>query len=466
MQLVSVHFDGSCIANTPLDGRLWLVPAGFSALKVNDSEVVLQLEPGEHGVDIPVGNLPLVFIAEDFQVKVENLLISPPPPFSMSDIERMWDDVIGSEIRPIKGPVIGQGSVLDEINLRKYGLSLSEVAQAIMSTRQLLTQWPVVHSRARRWVPIGRRGGVEEVSVTERSAKASVGGYVDGRLVPERSARRIVEPGLWKSKDLSVACGQLFDLVRGANSVGVGPEVCLAEASARAAPRSRNRDEPVSSWPSVARRAYIDVVRALFVASSGGDATGPVPLCRVWELYESWVASQVLKQLSSELGDWSQGSCQWWSCWWGSAASGIGFHVQPAIGQKKVSQAVGRPGIQSVSSMLVPDIMVSRWSDGLVGDLTFIDAKFRRPHTSMKSGDVAEALSKYLWGVRIADEGSSFPQSRALIASPVPSGSMFMRNKSQISSVRFHPYSSIPNPLKGPALTREGVETVSETKLR
>ena len=115
----------------------------------------------------------------------------------------------------------------------------------------------------------------------------------------------------------------------------------------------------------------------------------------------------------------------------------VTFVVHPAIGRDALDQHdASLPAVCSVSSDLTPDVLIE-----LKGSRRFIlviDAKRRLTETAMESAEVAEAGSKYVWGIRDASGTHDGVVDEVVIASSAPPGAMH----SELSKIR--PVQTLP----------------------
>ncbi|MFA9432815.1 hypothetical protein [Egicoccus sp. AB-alg2] len=89
-------------------------------------------------------------------------------------------------------------------------------------------------------------------------------------------------------------------------------------------------------------------------------------------------------------------------------------------------------GIFSISSVLRPDCVVVVEEDGIAPRVVAVDAKKRQ--AAMDAGDVAEAASKYVWGLRRSSPGAvaTVAVDRVVVAAPAGGGPMFDQTLSRI----------------------------------
>jgi hypothetical protein len=104
----------------------------------------------------------------------------------------------------------------------------------------------------------------------------------------------------------------------------------------------------------------------------------------------------------------------------------------------------------SLSATLIPDVAIVVSSTETERPVvTLLDAKKRTTTTAMMPADVAEAASKYLWGIRWLDENAStspFAVARVVVVSSAPAATM-NSPLSLIESVELRPAFSSGNDL-------------------
>jgi hypothetical protein len=207
----------------------------------------------------------------------------------------------------------------------------------------------------------------------------------------------------------------------------------LSEPFDRLARRSRTLDsrpdQPFSSWTPNARRCYAAIVTALMTVKELGVGTLSCPLTDLWRLYEDWIGAecaQILSSIATEVHPLVSGpaKCAWHGAWITENGTEVTILAQPTIGKdlSDFGQLLPQP-IRSITSDLRPDVLMSmRTKDGKCS-LLAIDAKQRTMVTAMKPEEVAEAGSKYLWGIRNASDDSAI--ERTIIASSASPQQMY-----------------------------------------
>ena len=282
-----------------------------------------------------------------------------------------------------------------------------------------------------RWQHLELPGGREDPVLTARRGARYPGLPSKGGTLPARSARRIGADPPWTSQTLARAAVRALHHVRGAEWLGSADERRVVEqplldVAARAAGDAAQPDPPLSSWPAQARR-LLELLLAIGAAASAtedDDSPTRAPLCYVWRLYEAWVASEVLYGIDrrddtvrTEFVTGRPGY-EW-----------LTTHAVPggeliACAQLRVGSALDHlanrlpAGIRSNTSVLIPDVCVFLVRTDHRTECVVVDAK-RRSSVTMAPDDVAEAASKYVWGLRIGPEGGLEPRvdiAKAIIA--------------------------------------------------
>jgi hypothetical protein len=168
------------------------------------------------------------------------------------------------------------------------------------------------------------------------------------------------------------------------------------------------------------RTYYVEALRAFSALEASRVGIHEVPLSRLWELYEAWVAARCFGVLCRHFGEpdatrsGTSGAARWIAEWY-AGERGVFMYAQPAIGAQRV-ELTPSGTVESISSTLIPDVVVAV-QDGSERPTVFvIDAKKRGVGTAMTAGDVAEAASKYLWGIVWEGSNSVRAVQRVLVA--------------------------------------------------
>jgi hypothetical protein len=415
-----------------------LVPRELS--QVSRSPGLLVLGPPQNAdqlsADMVAGAVPLIYLHEG-RPQVAWLEIPPPPPLTFSDLKLMWKQVGDAGLpMPDSVPVQGRlpsGSLdLHEQLLVDYLETAHELARGVLSN------WPRLRASRTRWQHIELPGGREDPVLTARQGARYPGLKTPRGDLPARSARRIGADPAWTSQTLAHAASRAVRHLRDAEWLGTAEERRAVErpfldVAARAAGDPARQDPPLSSWPTQARQLLELLLAIGAIASATADQSATnAPLCYMWRLYEAWIASEVLRgfdqrheAIRTSLSTGREG-CEWLATW--DVPSGEVI----VCSQLRVGGALANPGsrlpvgIRSNTSALIPDVSVF-----FVGVERFsyvvIDAK-RRSSISMAPDDVAEAASKYVWGLRIEPSGGEEPRidiDRAIIATTASAPTMF-----------------------------------------
>jgi hypothetical protein len=244
----------------------------------------------------------------------------------------------------------------------------------------------------------------------------------NGRSVPLKTLRQRGDSTDWHSNKLSGVTHRVAEELRRLSTNQ--PELAelaspFDRASRRARTKSRRPDQSLSSWTPHARRCYTTAVATLLTVSELG--TGPLscPLTSLWALYEDWIGAVLVDAITGILGIpgvpvLGPLNCSWHSQWVPDGMR-VSLLAQPTVTATPVDFSGTLPHpIHSVTSNLRPDYIVSVDRPGSEPNLFVIDAKQRTTRTAMDPEDVAEAGSKYLWGIR---RGDDLPVEQVLIAS-------------------------------------------------
>lgn len=391
------------------------------------------------GPDLLVGSVPLVTWEPDLcSIAVESLDVPAPPPFEEDDIATMWKALLDFRTS-LASSVASQGRDAGSAIAAGQPLATEALPRAISGCRRLIRRWPINESRETVWRPADMRGGREDLKATDRLG-ARHGGVSNGlQVIPDRIARRQRGTIPWTSVRLSGACRTLAAYLREVGLDGSGRALVqpLELVAERAAPVQRVPDPPLSSWPSQARSTFWAVIEALVGLAASGRGDAQVPLSDVWRIYESWIALRSLVVLEQRFGPVKPvGDGTAWSCEWDLGEIVVRLHSQREIGASPGGPDSGHPdGVISVSSDLRPDVLISVTST--VGDqaLLCIDAKRRITATQLDAGDVATAASKYLWGIRIANDPGVLPVAKVLIVSSAGLAAVHDIERSRIFSL-------------------------------
>lgn len=419
---------------------------------LNRGDDWLEIEPkaqgvGTEGPDVLVGDLPLP-VYEGHRMIVDWMSLPPPLPLRMGDISTMWGRI--AELGyPLPNMNIAQGlhsaaaaSVTDSPSI---GLELLPKAHA--AAMSLLTQWPVVESSTSVWRPIDVPGGREDERLTDRLAgRWSAVRRADERLLPGRTARTVPSEASWSSSSLSAAAlraRHALDDLGHETGFEVPARRTFDLLARQAWPLRAVADPPLSSWPPVAADT-IYMLRAL-LASLDAAVAGPrrAPLSYVWRLYEAWVAAELGHLLASIPGittaipPKSGPGCDWYARYELGRSEFIVAAQARVAATPQSCPPIEDADLHSITSVLRPDLLIaSRLAPGESWQVIVFDAKHRIAGQTMDASAVAEAGSKYLWGIR--RESLDCGVNRVVIVSTEDTGAMF-DSDALIDSVRFLP---------------------------
>lgn len=423
---------------------------------VSRSPGLVVLGPPEHsdqlGADIVAGSVPLLYLDGD-RARIAWLELPPPAPLTLSDLGAMWQQLADAEL-PIPASVAVQGRLPSGRLVLHEQLLVDYLEPAHRLARELLAHWPRLRGSRLRWQHLELPGGREDPVLTASRGARFPGLSTARGPLPARSARRISADPPWTSRTLARAAVRAVHHLRGAEWLGSPEERGTVErpfldVAARANLDPTRPDPPLSSWPAQARQ-LLELLLALGAVASATTDERPAnaPLCYVWRLYEAWVASEVLLAFDQRDDTVRTGlvtgrpGCEWLASW--STPGG----ELVVCAQLRVGRLPGHLdhtlafGVRSNTSLLIPDVSIF-----LVGadrvSYVVVDAK-RRSAAGMAPDDVAEAASKYVWGLRLDPPCGAEPRidvDRAIIATTAAAPTMYSTD-GRIDAVTVRPGSS------------------------
>ena len=395
--------------------------------------------------DVLVGRLPVV-TRDGRRLRAEYIELPPPQPFNETDVTLMWETVKASSV-PLLSGISAQGrlDLADPSALRAEELEPEFLPAAHSAARALVAKWPQLESVQHVWRPLDVTAGREDERNTEK--RAGIFPAItrqDGTRRPTSTSRIVPTGHLWRSNLLAAMAHEVLGRIDRVEADRVpslaAPKLIKPfEAVARQArDHSGALERPLSTWPARATAAATAFGALLSgVAPTDGGRTF-APLCYLWRLYEAWVAVQVFAQLAdddrltqSALSDRGPGD-EWHAVFNGPKGRVI-LVAQPQISDHPESCDILAPtDLVSVSSPLQPDVVVAGEDKSLgTWDIDVYDAKKRTQ--AMTPGDVAEAASKYVWGIRHA-QGGELAVRAVTVVTTIQAGPMF-RSDSRIDSL-------------------------------
>jgi hypothetical protein len=408
-----------------VDGPLLALPSGTTIVDRTVSNIVLgptlldaQQEDG--GPDLLVGLLPLVHWSESTGgPDVAYLDVPPPMPFAPKNAQHMWNEIRSSGT-PVPTSVLAQGRVTagrtEKLNPQQ--LELENVREALAASLRILRRWPRSEDIRFEWRPIDVRAGREDVLYTERHGRSGLSGRWrdDGPVLLDRTARRRPDAPQWQSGQLaslaSALAASMEALAHTTQLDGIAVDYSLRilrELASVARPAALRPDPPISSWPPAARAVYRSLLRAFVQLGNTRADDSRAPLSHFWQLYEAWVGVRVLGILETLLGARAAlttarpGASQLWEARWKLGdGSRVVLLAQPLFsGSNRRVDAESANTCVSLTSDLIPDVLLAATAPASqTARVTVFDAKKRGVTTAMSRADVAEASSKYLWGIR------------------------------------------------------------------
>lgn len=387
----------------------------------------------EHGrePDVLCGRITLVFRASnEDRLETRSLYLPPPSPFAPDAVDTMWDSVCSFGVG-LPGSVALQGHIRAgtalELSEWNVGLELLHVAYASM--RDLMLRWPVSVQGSLVTRPIEMPGGREDARATDRLASRIATTQPGGRRpLPPRTVRRQGRDELWRVHAVATAAEELrlrlqeAGAQRGWHLVDVRFNHMLRTVAGKSATSSATPDPPMSCWPLLLQRTFLAIRGCLAELRAVRAGERSAPLTDLWRLYEAWVGVQVYQALvrlhgppiipaTAGLPGGFVGSPggNWHAKWEFDEGLSVTVCAQLTFGDKAVTVGdMGAGMFRSVTSDLTPDISVFLTKPEMETRLILFDAK-KRSGTGrvLSAGEVGEATSKYLWGIRNAISMSS-----------------------------------------------------------
>lgn len=370
--------------------------------------------------------------------------VPAPHPFDDSDVRVMWEarNRLAIHRRPPTSADADWSSVKSSFGEH---LDWQALLAAVAAAGSILNGWPTRAVPAVAWLPVDRAGGRLLVGTTERSQRShAVPAGVAG--TPARTARRTTTRQDRTLHAVAAVASLLADRLAAlpVPEDGWDARERLAGLFRRVAHRSKPprpvADPPPSGWAASLTSTYSACLRVLSTVHESTEGVAPAPLSEIWELYEAWVAEQVLTELSALLGE-SQaveaaGTCiaRW---------TDIELHLQPLVPAGVNGNAVSILGQEYSAAVgaLQPDILLARRSGGVVRS-AIVEVKKRS--AVMQPDDFTLHASKYLWGIRHLSDPHIVPVVlRVVIAAPLGGPSAALpEGKAEV--LRAHPNSGWP----------------------
>lgn len=328
--------------------------------------------------------------------------------FSQADLRALWDagrQLATWDVRTAVAMIDGSGYAVPEIvgadAVLKNWRALASCARYAAG---MLTHWPTSLERDVAWHAVGVPAGTEDLLATEREAEHRAGLYRrDGRFSVERSARSVGRPRRWTSGAVSAIAQRVLALASATapdDLDALRPALApIAEVARLAEPPPGVTDPDASSWPP----AFIGFVAAALPAvaelTSRARGDGAVPLLDTDELFESWLAGQVVARLSARFG--APTHVEAGVVRWQESSPTIELRIKPVVSKGRPLTGGGKSFFAVGADRLVPDLLLVVHDDVTVS-LAVLDAK---AWTSMQAEQALSESAKYLYGIRSTTEG-------------------------------------------------------------
>jgi len=336
--------------------------------------------------------------------------IPPPLPFDNDDLRTMWTarNRLTMARRP---PTSGDAewarlrrSVGSDVDWQLLEL-------AVWNASVTLSNWPARSIPSVQWLPTDRTGGRILVGVTERSPRShALPSGPSG--MPALTARRSAAAQPRTLHALAAVAALLANALEAVPGINQDPFIrdrltgLFRRVAQRSLPSTPVADPPPSSWPRPLSATYAACVRALTVITAVGPGSSSAPLSELWELYQAWCAEALRAAITAILGP-SGVTSPSTSCigQWSDGSATVELHYQPKITTGGAFSALGQK-YQAAISDLEPDLLLLRQDGNTVRRLV-LDPKKRSGLLGVD--DLTLNASKYLWGIRAADQPARAP---------------------------------------------------------
>lgn len=456
--VVIEYRDSWRVAQLEIPSPPFLDPSGLQVVAADPGRVTYgpRIANDAAGPDVIAGFVPLPHLV-DGRIRVASLEIPPPKPLSTDALTVMWNDISQLPV-PVPRSVPVQARLPPGTSRPAEQLVPEMLDRAHSAARLLATRWPASLEETIEWRGLELPGGREDVRQTLRfGGRMPAQTTRSGIRRPARTARRLLRARPWQSLGLYTLAARLAERTRGLVDAAEGTDAkpmaaVLApfQAVARQARPTRALvDPPFSNWPEDAVTCYAAMYAALGVieATKEGLGTRTAPLCHVWRLYEAWVAAQLLcilgqsGRVNNQGGPTSIDGAEWVARWDLIPGGQLFLFAQPHISRDPQTFDGLLPiGVRSITSDLRPDALIFVvTAAGSVG-MAAVDAKLRSPG-QIDARDVAEAASKYAWGLRLSEPsaGSSAAEVSATLIAACAKVPTMHHDGSRILAMRLVP---------------------------
>ena len=309
------------------------------------------------------------------------------------------------------------------------GIDWQALAAALGQAEALSIRWPLIRRQQRVIALTSSPRGREDEPVTVQALEAGRLAATGQPLRIEQAVYRETRTEPWRSGSLAADLGRLIRRVEEITEDDAAHRAItpLRTARALAAPpliRGARRELPLSSWPPAAARLAWIVRRAVAqIGKVGSAADRHAPVRRLWQLYQDWVAVEVLTRLSELLGEPAHVSGRLLGAWaWRDVR--VELWSQPLFAYVSPRTLCGQKWVSVGYGALQPDLVLAV-RVGAAVRVCALDAKAYRRLDQPSTVD--EQLAKYLWGLRpIAARGPRVHVlrddrlARAVLVSPLP----------------------------------------------
>jgi hypothetical protein len=429
---------GEVIAQKRIQGEMLNTPLP-SALAVQSISGEITITEAAASFGEYCGLLPLVWV-EAGKIHTGDLQVPAPYPFQHDDIRAMW--LARNSLRLQRR--IGEGG---EYEWARLAASPSEVIAfrylqcAFDQARLLISKWPNSHSSTIAWRPTERPGGRVLTSLTERRTRGVASG--PSGPVPIATARRFASAVPRRYRQLELIAHEVATRVAGSIALGSHPELqgrlvaVFREIAQKSRPLSRTVDPPMSTWPPIVQSTFASCVAVLAALRDIGEGNGSAPLTPLWELYETWVAAEVMRSLTNLLGSPLPRSGRAIGRW-AMGGSVLSLYYQALIPPHgREVQSYGGVPLVSVVGELLPDLLVTLEKDTEFAAMVIDAKKYGR---YVDSAALSQNASKYIWSIRKAGAATLSDPALNWVTLVAPlGGAAASHDLGRMSTLKMHP---------------------------
>jgi hypothetical protein len=324
------------------------------------ADETLEVDP-KTGINAVCGRLTLPAIVDGHFV---DIVVDVPPPegWTSEQVDSMWRSAAALEAARVLDTTLQLvGRAREEL---VAGLDWQALAPALDQADALSIRWPVIRRQRRVIAPTASPRGREDEPAT---VQALEGGRLHAAGPPlriEQAVYRETRAEPWRSASLAADLARLIRRVEEMTDDEAAHRAVrpLRTVRALAAPPllvGAPRELPLSSWPPPAARLAWIVRRAVAqIGKVGAAAELHAPVRRLWQLYEDWVAVEILKRLTDVLGEPTRASGRLLGTW-ACRHAHVELWSQPLFTYSSPRKLCGQEWVSVGYGALQPDLVLA-----------------------------------------------------------------------------------------------------------